>query len=702
LIFRAPVILVITFFLLIFQQAVKADESNVEIQKQYDKATHDTTRIKILFEMGNLFINGPSDSLIYYYEKALRIVRNNLAHLNLQKDTTSDLYLAYRNFEIRVLIEFGIEYFFRSEYEKALENYFEALEIGERIGDIDLISECYSEIGIVYKNQGKFDLALEHYSFSLDYAKQTSDSSWIASCKVNIGNVYKEKGYLTIALNYYLDALKTLEDLDHERRISACYQSIGDIYRKQLDYFKALDYYSKSLQLAIRTLDKVRETACYMNIGYVYFHLDQYEVARDYYNKAWELYKQSGYSHELDDCFILIGDTYMAEEKYIQAVDFYDQALEISTVEQDLTRRAEILGKLGIIYKQKQEYQKAIAQTEQGLLIAEEVGALDLVMEGTENLSEIYERLGWDKKALAGYKNFARLKDSMFNAEKYRAITEMEVKYESAKKEQQLAMLEERNQVQMLKLSWRNRLYFSSLLMLGLIGILAYILFRNQRLKTRHRAIELEQKLMRSQMNPHFIFNSLIAIQSYIYKQEAVKAGDYLAKFADLIRITLENSREEFVPLDKELKMLNAYLELQILRFEDKFTFAIEVKSDIESSMLKIPPMMAQPFIENAIEHGIRHKDEKGYIVIVFEKSDGYIQCTVEDDGVGREKTMENAKKKTHQSMATSITRERLEILSRREKRKFEMNIVDLKKKNGQAAGTKVIFNTPLRIVDSI
>jgi len=392
----------------------------------------------------------------------------------------------------------------------------------------------------------------------------------------------------------------------------------------------------------------------------------------------------------------------MAEGTYNLAVEFYDQALDISVSEQDLTRQAEVLGKLGEIYKLKQEYPKALTYTQNGLRIAEEVGALALIIEATKNLSEIYERSGWDKKALEQYKNFARLKDSLFNAEKYKAITEMEVKYESAKKEQQLVLLEERNQVQMLKLSWRNRLYISSLLVLGMMGILAYILFRNHRLKTRHKAIELEQKLMRSQMNPHFIFNSLIAIQSYIYKQEAVKAGDYLAKFADLIRIILENSRAEFVPLDKELKMLNAYLELQMLRFEDKFTYVIEIKSDIESSMLKIPPMMAQPFIENAIEHGIRHKDEKGYIVIVFEKSDGYIQCSVEDDGVGREKAMETQKKRAHQSMATSITRERLDILSRREKRKFEMKIVDLKNDDGSAIGTKVIFNMPFRIVDDI
>ena len=155
-------------------------------------------------------------------------------------------------------------------------------------------------------------------------------------------------------------------------------------------------------------------------------------------------------------------------------------------------------------------------------------------------------------------------------------------------------------------MSRRNRLFYSMLIVVALIFIIGYILFRNSRLKAKHKSVDLEQKLLRSQMNPHFIFNSLIAIQSYIYKKDPVQAGDFLAKFADLVRIILEASRVEFVKLTKEIKMLNLYFELQNLRFENKFEYKIEVSDDIDAENISIPPMLAQPFIENAIEHGIR------------------------------------------------------------------------------------------------
>jgi len=692
---RSYILFILLFFL---YPTVWADEEMPELRLKFKQAEHDTTRIRALFGMGNLFIEGPSDSLIFYYEKALVFIEKNYKNFDPSKDVGTEPFETFRDQKIRALIEFGIEYFFRSDYTRSLEYYFQALSLVEELGDIGLLSECYSEIGIVYKNQGNFDQALEYYENALEFAKQISDSSWIASCKVNMGNVYKEKGYLIIAQNYYLEALKTLERLGHDRRVSACYQNIGDIYGQQLDFNSALEYYSRSLEIAIETNDNVRETTCYLNIGYVYLKLKEYIVARDYFNKALGLYEASGYSHELDDCYILIGDTYNYEDNYNEAMNYYNQALEISQGEMDNARIAEVLAKLGSAYFKKESFSRAITLTNQSLELARELGSINLIIDAHKTLSEIYDAIEMPDKSLLEYKEFSRLKDSLFNAEKYKAIKEMEVKYDSEEKEQQLVLLEEKNQVQVLTMSRRNRVYVATLIGIGLLFIIGYILFRNHQLKTKHRAVELEQKLMRSQMNPHFIFNSLIAIQSYIYKKDPVKAGDYLAKFADLIRITLDSTRAEFVTFEKELKMLNVYLELQNLRFENIFEYQIIEQIDLEHSTVKIPPMMAQPFIENSIEHGLRHKKGKGFVKISFSKTDHKLTCVVEDDGIGRERSQSMEKTKNHQSMATSITKERLEILSKKYKRKFTLEIVDLKDDAGQPLGTRVEFDIPLTI----
>jgi len=200
-------------------------------------------------------------------------------------------------------------------------------------------------------------------------------------------------------------------------------------------------------------------------------------------------------------------------------------------------------------------------------------------------------------------------------------------------------------------------------------------------------------------MNPHFIFNSLIAIQSYIYKKDLIEAGDYLAKFANLVRLILENSRSEFILFEKEINTLELYFELQLLRFENKFTYTIEIDKNLETGNISIPPMLAQPIIENAIEHGLRHKKQGGFIHIRFNKKDDSILFKVEDNGVGRLKASELKKLKKNKSMAISIIKERLTILSKKFKKEFNMEITDLKENTGTPGGTKVTFSMPCKIL---
>ncbi|HYG40110.1 MAG TPA: histidine kinase, partial [Cytophagales bacterium] len=184
-------------------------------------------------------------------------------------------------------------------------------------------------------------------------------------------------------------------------------------------------------------------------------------------------------------------------------------------------------------------------------------------------------------------------------------------------------------------------------------------------LKNSQRNLELEQKLLRSQMNPHFIFNSLTSIQNYIYKEKPELAASYLGKFAKLMRLILENSRQEYIPFSKEIETLQLYLELQKVRFADKFDFQIVIDPLIDQDEVSIPPMFAQPFIENSLEHGIVHKSEQGQIKISFSLQDDYILFEVEDNGIGRAKAAQinKALKTGHHSYATTITEERLALI---------------------------------------
>lgn len=667
----------------------------------YAAAPDDTTRIQLLFQMGNLFIEGPSDSLIAYYQKALipieAFFNQPPERIGNEKDET---VLTYRRFHFRALNEIGIEKFFLGKYTESLEYALKALQIAEEINDPGLISECCGAIGIVFKNQGKYAEALEYYQRALDLAIEINDKDWIAACYGNAGNVYRRLGNYSKALDYQLQAYKVFEEKGDTRRKAICLMNIGNLYEDQSDDNLALEYYSQALALSYETNDYKRIAECLLNVGNIFLKRKDYVAARENYEKSLKIHEEQGFKYSLDDCYQNIANAYEMQGNYSEALLYYNKAMGMAQEEDDLGTLSEVQGSVANILLLNKEYQKGIEYADKSLQIARQTADPQLMKSAYKLLSRGWEGLNNNAAALENYKKYSEIKDSLFSSEKYRAIREIEAKYELEKKEQQVALLTEKNQVQMLTLSRRNRLILTSLGTILLLIIIGYIMIRNNQLKARHQAIELEQKLLRSQMNPHFIFNSLMAIQSYIYKNDPVQAGDFLAKFADLVRITLENSRAEFVLLENEIKMLRIYLELQALRFNNKFGYSIQVDDDLDATLIKIPPMMAQPFIENAIEHGFRNKTAGGYIKINFSRQNSHLSFCVEDNGIGREKARELETDRKHKAMATSITKERLNLLSKRFKQPFELELTDLINDLNLPAGTKVKFDLPYQTVD--
>lgn len=255
------------------------------------------------------------------------------------------------------------------------------------------------------------------------------------------------------------------------------------------------------------------------------------------------------------------------------------------------------------------------------------------------------------------------------------------------------------NELRRLKLN-QTRVLFASIggiLIITLLFILLWI--QRKRFRSERKALVLEQKLLRAQMNPHFIFNSLYSIQNFIVTEKPDKASIYLSKFAKLVRNILDNSTEEYVPLEKEISTIENYLELQKVRYAGKFDYRIDIADEIDAETMMIPPMLAQPFIENAIEHGIKHRETPGHIDIRFSLQDQTLIFEVEDDGVGRQKArkIEIVKDPGHRSMATSLTRERLANLNRKLNKKIILEIIDLKNDFGEASGTRVVFVVPVR-----
>ena len=253
--------------------------------------------------------------------------------------------------------------------------------------------------------------------------------------------------------------------------------------------------------------------------------------------------------------------------------------------------------------------------------------------------------------------------------------------------------------------SWAFRICFGSFIILLIYNI---IRIRFKRIKSKHevdmkmlniekQVFELEQKSLRLQMNPHFIFNSLNSIQSFIISSNTDKAILYLAKFAQLMRLILSNTRESYITIKDELKALSYYMDIERLRFDNKFDFEIIIDKEIDDDFVGIPPMIIQPYIENAILHGMNYKEGKGKLTITLKLKEDTLLCIIEDDGVGRQKAMEIKESSglKHKSRGMEITKERLEILNRQHKGQTSVRITDLVDINGVASGTKVELAIP-------
>ncbi len=225
-------------------------------------------------------------------------------------------------------------------------------------------------------------------------------------------------------------------------------------------------------------------------------------------------------------------------------------------------------------------------------------------------------------------------------------------------------------------------------------------LLREQREKSelRERIATTEMRALRAQMNPHFIYNSLNAIRLFVLQNDSDNAEMYLVKFARLMRLILDNSRQEAVALGSELDQLHLYLELEQLRFDHTFDFAIHTDPALSREATLVPPMIIQPFIENAILHGIAHKKAKGHIAVSIRPLNGHLECRVDDDGVGRQRARELKSKtvRSYQSVGLRVTEDRLQLISQRSGKVARVAVIDKTDEQGQATGTRVVIELPL------
>jgi tetratricopeptide (TPR) repeat protein/anti-sigma regulatory factor (Ser/Thr protein kinase) len=581
--------------------------------------------------------------------------------------------------------------------------------------EINMANQLEEKAGVLIK-LGRFDQAEADLQQSVKMRAENKDLLGVAMSFDRLGELMAAQGKFTEAIHYYDSALLMKTDFfkgfrQNRGELSASFwtsivnESIsytllmkGQLYDDWGKQQISIGFLKQSFGIANEIGYQKGEAEALTALGSVYLNIGINDSALVCFSKARSIYTAIdhspglGISHEkLGDYFVATAGINMAMENYTEALRFYD-SLEMPR------NIAGILNKQAAVFKNRKEWDKALGKYSELLEIADALGLKQLQMDGNSNLSEIYSILRQPELAFDHYKKYIALRDEVYSQETKHQIAEIETRYETEKKEQHILLLETENQLFSDKV-WKSRIVQialgSSILVLVLL-VLLYL--QRNKLKNQQEKTRLQQKLLRSQMNPHFIFNSLSSVQNAIINNQPAVASRYLSRFSKLMRNILESSASETIGLDEELTTIDNYLALQKVRFPDKFDYTVSVDENIDINSIHIPPMLTQPFIENAIEHGFRLADTTGHIIIRFSLHNNFLNIEVEDDGIGRQKAAELRQKgpKDYKSMATHITRQRVSALNRGKKRKITMDIIDMKDEEGLARGTMVKFGIPV------
>jgi LytS/YehU family sensor histidine kinase len=301
-------------------------------------------------------------------------------------------------------------------------------------------------------------------------------------------------------------------------------------------------------------------------------------------------------------------------------------------------------------------------------------------------------------KAFETYVLFKQFDDSLKNSRNLTGLQEARIRYDADSHNKEIALLTLR-----LKNNRILNIGYSVLVILMIaIGILIYSRSRvdaKRRLsEMNHKISEITQANLRQQMNPHFIFNTLNSIQYYMYQHDKLATNKYLTKFSSLMRKVLDNSQHTSVPLQDEIDALKLYLDLECLRFSDKFDYTVNVDEEIDPLLYKVPTMLIQPYVENSICHGLMPMEGKGIVNIDLKLASHHIVCTIEDNGIGREAAIERKKKKetNHNSLGTRIAASRLDLVNALYGTSLKTIYTDLKNEAGEPVGTRVEIHIPI------
>ncbi|NNK18419.1 MAG: tetratricopeptide repeat protein [Maribacter sp.] len=564
-------------------------------------------------------------------------------------------------------------------------------------------SYALNQLGRRYRDISQFVKAINLHQKAYDVATESNNLEFKIYSQNMIGVIYTRTDAVKSALKYYQDALILAETVENpsrniKRSINVSLNGIGNIYRKLGQYQQAIEKFSKSLELEAELENKLGLAINHQNIG------DCYE-AQGMLEEALENFRLSlGYNNQINSergkiiCNYSIAHVYVHQGKNEEAEVMLEEILKDARQAGDPKIISDVLINLGVALLEQNEYKDAEIPLIESLNIAQKHRIPEQIIDASKSLSKISEFQGDYKKAFEYYRQAKSLENEISNSFTLGYVNDLILKYEADKNANKLQILAAENELNKTRLRKNQTSLLIGGFTLALLAGIFYILYRQYQLKNDKKLLTLEQTMLRSQMNPHFLFNSLNSIKLYIINNEKKNAVHYLNKFSKLVRKILEASSLKEISLAEELETVELYMNIENIRFSDEINFNVSIEDDIDIHRVKMPSLILQPFLENAIWHGLSSKEgEKNIDIEVSRANDDFIDISITDNGVGRDASEIIKKNRVlkRKSVGIEITKERLANFARDYQNTFDVTIIDLFDKDQNSTGTRVVLHLP-------
>ncbi len=571
-------------------------------------------------------------------------------------------------------------------------------------------SEAYAYFSLNFMHANMKDSAMFYVDKSIQVARNSKDKVALAKAFNTQATIYDFFGQIELGVAKNLISLQLVEEVHNVYLLAQYNREIGVDQQLILNLNDAEYYYNQSLNYARSIHDQRQIALAQTRLASVQLERGDYQTAIKNANMAIKHLTELNDYNGLGQTYNILGRIYKEQKKFTLASSNFNQALVYYESTSNKEEIAGVYHNVGTIFKEQKKYKKALEYLNRSIEIRKQFGAKNQIYHTYRVISEVYKDINDKNKSLEYLELYLNYMDSNTILQSATKIAELSESYRSEQRDRlikaQADSIERQQQEKLitatklensqLRNNFQMYIIVAFLIIVVLAGIILFYRWNQTKIKQQQKEAEMSQTLLRTQMNPHFVFNAMSVIQSYIFENDTVNSSKFLVNFSRLMRLILENSPKSFIPIETEMEILEKYLGMQKLRFEDRFEFQITADEQLYNEHAVLPPMITQPFIENAIEHGQLHTIEGGFIHVSFKKEDGMLKIAIIDNGIGRKKSSKNKKSSAHKSMAMDITSQRIENLNRKYNSGGQLIVEDYNKE--LETGTKVLISLPYRV----